>query len=656
MKLKHTLIFILTLALIGCGGKVAEQTATDSPPLQPASTLSPQTGRADTATIEPVDCPFTLPQGFTEGENVSCGYLLVPEDRADQDSKTIRLAVATFSSANPEKAATPVVYIEGGPGASALEPLSLAIGKYMPLLQKHDVIFYDQRGVGLSEPALDCPAYTELGKLLLENDFSGDEILARTIAASAECRQYFGDQGIDLAMYNTHQSAADLEDLRLALGFDTWDIYSISYGTRVALETMRQYPEGIRSVVLDSPVPPEADPMAEAAQNAGQALDLFFSACRNHSSCGQSYPDLENTFFNTAAALDEQPIQLPISNLLTGEQFTASINGSDFISIIINGLYSAEILPVLPLVITETAQGNYTKLLGLQSNFITTSEFISTGMLHTVRCHDEIPFTTPEKISQSLENYPELTLFIKTSGTKGSAIFDLCAELQAGTAAADQNQPVSSSIPTLILNGRFDPATPPRWGQQIAENLENSLYYEFEAVGHGPSLSHPCPNQMMLDFLSDPTNKPDNLCMPTMEISFTLPVNLANLEFMPIEVPDYGIQAIAPIGWIPVKPEYYVSPDQKIELVIAENRSEPVEDFLAKWNAGEVTFTPTYNDVNWQVHPIDLSAKNVAGFLAVSESDNGFYFVLIIGPQDLNGALHENIFLKVLQAFYLITP
>jgi hypothetical protein len=249
-----------------------------------------------------------------------------------------------------------------------------------------------------------------------------------------------------------------------------------------------------------------------------------------------------------------------------------------------------------------------------------------------------------------------LNQFINNSAAISTAVFNLCAELQAGAAAPDQNQPVSSDIPTLILNGRFDPATPARWGQQIAANLPNSYYYEFEAVGHGSSLSHPCPNSILLEFLSNPTKSPDTLCMPTMEVSFTLPVNLANLEFMPIEVPDYGILAVAPVDWIPVKPEYYISPDQKIELVIAENQNEPIEDFLAKWNANEIDFTPTYNQINWQVYLVDLTAENIAGHLAVSESDNGFYFVLILGPQDLKDALHENVFLKVLEAFNPLNP
>ncbi|MEJ2757086.1 MAG: alpha/beta fold hydrolase, partial [Anaerolineales bacterium] len=319
MKVKIYLTLLIILLLTACSNvgtaNQAEVVKTVPPRKEPTSK---NTQLTYTPSIEASPCPFTLPEGFTEGENVDCGYLIVPEDRSNSDSPEIRLAVAVFHRLNSDSSENPVVYIEGGPGASALEPLQYTISKFNPLLQAHDVIFYDQRGVGFSQPSLDCPEHESYVKDTLTNQLRPEDTLPNLQQALTQCHQRLVDEGIQLEMYNTLQSAADLRDLRLALDIESWNLYGLSYGTRVALETARQHPEGIRSIILDSVVPPEADPIAEAPGNVSHALETFFDACRNNPECDAAFPNLENQFYALIEALDSQPVTIPVENLLTG--------------------------------------------------------------------------------------------------------------------------------------------------------------------------------------------------------------------------------------------------------------------------------------------------------------------------------------------------
>ena len=137
---------------------------------------------ANSPKFESVDCMFTVPKG----QKPVCGYVTVPEDRSQPDGRTIKLAVAVFHSDNPDKIATPLIYLEGGPGGSALEFLSLTFDdRYAKLLKNQDIILFDQRGVGRSEPALDCQEITDLTMNSLDKILTVDEAVQQSNDAAS---------------------------------------------------------------------------------------------------------------------------------------------------------------------------------------------------------------------------------------------------------------------------------------------------------------------------------------------------------------------------------------------------------------------------------------------------------------------------------------
>ena len=87
------------------------------------------------------------------------------------------------------------------------------------------------------------------------------------------------DEGIDFSRFTTTRNAADAIDLMRAMGFRQWDVYGVSYGTRVALEMMRAAPQHLRAVVLDSPYPPQVNAELSDAWLLQRSFELFSRIC-----------------------------------------------------------------------------------------------------------------------------------------------------------------------------------------------------------------------------------------------------------------------------------------------------------------------------------------------------------------------------------------
>src|SRR6185295_8709754 len=158
----------------------------------------------------------------------------VPESRTQTNGHVIRLPVAVLKSPSSERRPDPIVYLDGGPGADTLEEFSLLDAAIKPLLANRDLIVFDQRGAGSSEPSLDCPEITQLNYDHLERQFTVDERVAQDAAAATRCHDRLLNKGVDPASATTAENAADVNDLRLALGYNQWNLYGVSYGTRLA--------------------------------------------------------------------------------------------------------------------------------------------------------------------------------------------------------------------------------------------------------------------------------------------------------------------------------------------------------------------------------------------------------------------------------------
>jgi len=564
--------------------------------------------------------------------------------------------VAIFRHPQGAVAPDPIIYLEGGPGGSSLEMIRYSFDSITaPLFAAgRDLIIFDQRGVGNSIPALDCPEVVSQSLDLLDFEIDGKSLSDKDIynlnlTTTLACAKRL-HQDVDLSAYHTAANAADVNDLRIALGYDQVNLWSISYGTRLALSVMRDYPQGIRSVVLDSVYPPDVDLFQETPANMAGAFRVLFDQCAADQDCNQAYPHLQEQFYQTAQALDSSPVSQTITNPLTGETYTALLDGDTFIALIFRLLYDSSVIPLLPKIIADANQGDLELIAQIRSLILMNLEAVSRGMYYTVLCHDEYPFSNFETHQAVLDNYPQLVGLFENAAT-GKFGYQLCEGWDAGQAAEIDNQPVSSAIPALVMAGEFDPIAPPAWSRHAAETLENAYYFEYPAVGHGASVVAGCPQEMMIAFFNDPSQMPAGTCIADMAIEFATPTDPSVVNLVPLTVDQFGIRALVPQGWYQAKPEYFLSPDTTVELVVAEVQDETQEDFLVKWGASEPFMELENNNLNWSLREVARPDDDIAGYLATAPSENGFYLVLLISTPDKQAALYEYIFSPIVTSF-----
>lgn len=120
-----------------------------------------------------------------------------------------------------------------------------------------DVIFISQRGTLKAEPFLSCPEIDEFTSRSIYLVMAEPATSDMSAAATRACRDRHARAGWDLSAYNTTENATDVADLRSAMGIHEWNVYGVSYGPNLALQLLRDHPEGIRAMVLDSVVLPQ---------------------------------------------------------------------------------------------------------------------------------------------------------------------------------------------------------------------------------------------------------------------------------------------------------------------------------------------------------------------------------------------------------------
>jgi pimeloyl-ACP methyl ester carboxylesterase len=448
-------------------------------------------------------CAFPVPPGYSP----ECGYLVLPENRTRAGSPLVRLHVAIFRNRAGVRVADPVVHLAGGPGSSSLGVAGYMFGQGLDtILAQRDFILFDQRGTGYSQPRLDCPERVSVTGTLLERGLiapGSDQII---LDAFRLCRDRLLGEGRNLTAYQSAASAADLNDLRLVLGYDKLNLYAVSYGTRLALTLMRDHPEAVRSAVLDSVYPPQVNLYTALAPNADRAFSVFFTRCELDPGCSSSYPNLRAYFYQLVDQLNASPVS--VSLRAGGAEHLVRVDGGLLIDVLFVGLYNPAVTRSMPQMIYDISQGNYNILHERLALYFDTSGAL--GMQMSVQCAEEIPFNAPEEAYVAAQNAaPQIAAFYPASV---QPLFFACREWTMVAPDPRENLPVSSDIPALILAGDQDPITPPDWGRLAAQSLSHAYFHEFPGHGHWVTRSSDCALSTALTFWNDPTVDPGYVC------------------------------------------------------------------------------------------------------------------------------------------------
>ena len=474
---QHRLKIIVLLLLMGAAFGLV---CTGSTP----GTDKPATHTLDAENVHPRlvprDCWFKIPAGA----NVSCGYVGVPEDRSQPSTaeNTIQLAVAVFHSTASQPEPDPVFLLAGGPGQGAIEAVVQYFDAFTRLLKVRDLVAFDQRGTGYSLPSLNC---------VEDNPRACHDRLTRA--------------GIRLAAYTTRENAADVDDLRRALGRTRINLLGGSYGTRLGLTVMQHYSSAVRSAILDSVAPPQLDLGPELVRSKARGLRVLFAGCSAHSECRASYPELETTLYDLVRQLDRQPLFFEVDGT------PIILSGRDFIRLIFLSMYSAEALPHLPKLVYDTREGDFKTLHGFIRRVLLRPDYISEGMMFSVECAEDVAFETPAEFAAAAS---ELAAPIREHiATDDLYFYGICEFWGVPPAPARVKSPVASDIPALLLAGKYDPLTPVGWAELAAETLPRSYIYEIPDAAHAVFITSECAQSLMAQFLDDPMVAPDAACI-----------------------------------------------------------------------------------------------------------------------------------------------
>ena len=287
----------------------------------------------------------------TPSNKVINGILEVPENRIKSNSRTLKLVYKVLKAKNPDSLKSPILYLQGGPGGATL--ILEEFWKNHPLRNDRDIVLMDQRGTGTSEA--NC---IEIGKTMFDiarQDLDNKGEIRSLKNILSECKKTMKKDSIDLAGYNSKENAADFEDLRKALGYEKWNLLGSSYGSRLGLTIMRDFPNSVRSAALNGILAPETNHIINGIQNFENSLFTVLERCKKNEDCNNRYPNLKKRLLRVLKNLQSEPLRFDYE----GKPFV--LNSQDALLIFFISLYDRHSIANIPLLVE--ALENHCKLI-----------------------------------------------------------------------------------------------------------------------------------------------------------------------------------------------------------------------------------------------------------------------------------------------------
>jgi len=431
-----------------------------------------------------------------------CGVVKRPLDASQPNGPQIDVHFAVLPALARNRKPDPVLFFAGGPGQSAMDlggPVSRMLGR---LSYRRDVVLIDQRGTGRSAP-LRCPEPTPGAPLadLIEPSRQ----LARLQACVAQLKTL--PHG-DLRQYTTTQAMQDAEAVRQALGVAQVNVVGGSYGTRAALEYLRQFPDRVRRTVIDGVAPSDMVMPVAMSTDAQRAFDAVLAACKAQPDCMRRWPALAEDWRTLLAGL---PREVAVPHPLTGVPEKLTLTRDTVLSMVRLPMYVPVLASALPLAIHEAARGRFDALMGLASSMGgRTRDRMSEGMHYAVVCAEDLP-----RLAQATDA-PGADF-----GTGMATLYQqVCALWPRGSVPAAFYQVPPAPSATLVLSGGADPVTPPRHGERVTQALgAKARHVVVPQAGHGV-MALGCMRDVLFRFIDADTDelalKVDAACAEAM--------------------------------------------------------------------------------------------------------------------------------------------
>ena len=415
--------------------------------------------------IEPCDCVFTADSAY----KTRCGYLVVPENRQKPQGRMIKLPFIYVESTNHFKHPDPVLYTGGGPGVSSLHPVT-SVGR-RSLLRDRDYIAFEQRGTHFALPCLECEG---LGKAIQQAYLTQQPVEKAVLETVRKCRQKLVDEGVDLSCYNTDESAADIEDLRRLLQIDSLNLIGVSYSGGLMMAVLQKYPQHIRSLILDSPLPEFVNIDEQELANFNEVLTTVLDNADSHFTARfrDYFSGLDGKVFTNSYLLKD------------GRVVALNYGRNELLSIIHDKLEDYEGIKELPHVVEEMVSGRHDQYIKSYFDGVFSGNNAVSGMRLSVYCSDKMAFEDAAIIQQQETIMPWLAGFHVNDVYR-----PLCDCWQVKPIDATSKKPFYSNVPVLLGAGGLDDACRPFYNDLIHHYFPKSQRLLFTKRLHAPLLN-----------------------------------------------------------------------------------------------------------------------------------------------------------------------
>ncbi len=429
------------------------------------------------------------------GENnkrIKCGILNVLQDGKNIFGNRLSIPVIIVKAKTPIKDLAPVIYIHGGPGGGVVEDLPQKLNSpmgYELIAQDQDWIFFDQRGTGLSFPKLDC------GNIAL-NDAGPQSI--EVVANLQSCADKLRSGGVRFENFNSQKVIEDIKPLTKLLGIAKFNLYGNSYGTRIAMRAADEKLNGLQSILLDSPWPPEASWTAYGPQWVSDAIKLVLQNCEIQTKCAMQHKNLQTRFYNFMGEIIKKPIEK------NGKIYDAKLI-SQFL---MDGLYDNEMVSDMPKDLEKIINNDFSVLDEYREN-----SGANYDEAHHIAflCNEELPFEDPQTSLQNSKNDPIAMAVAQTM----VLYFKTCPSFVKAKPNFVENLSVKTNIPALFMAAGIDPGCPASLSQASIKGFSKGQIILMPFSTHQLATNSECARKLARKFLQSPNEKLDLSCTKT---------------------------------------------------------------------------------------------------------------------------------------------
>ncbi|MEM8563565.1 MAG: alpha/beta fold hydrolase [Pseudomonadota bacterium] len=467
-------------------------------------------------------CEIAIPQGFT-AQDVRCGTLTAPLNRDEPGGDTVNIEFGVILARQSGVNEDPFVYVPGGPGDESLSTFFAfdALDLLKSVNETRDLVYFDPRGTGISTPSLACPERREQANAAYFTPGGAQEDQLARLEGMQLCLERVMDAGTVISGYHSAAIAADLSEGLRALGYTQVNLWGTSYGGRIAQTLMRDFPELVRSAILDAST--MSDIRETDAANFQLSINRVFAQCADSESCAANYPDLENQFYSVIEQLNAEPAEAAIT--FEGAERIVYVSGDRFLGGIANALNANSLLPLIPIAIANTAAGDYTLLRAIAPDLLSAFDSIAWGHYASVVCAEVAPYWSEAERQASNASVNPLISAALDPISHGVDV-DQCEFWQVDPRPAIAGESILSDIPSLILQGEYDVSVPQSYSERASENLANSQYVLFPGFGHVvlpqafDAEGSSCAQQLLAEFLATPNSLVDTSCLEELTQPF----------------------------------------------------------------------------------------------------------------------------------------